>query len=437
MHDLPREERPTRIRWLIVLLLMGFTVQGHFNRISISVAGSERFIGPQGLTEEQMGFVYSAFLFVYTIGMLPGGWIIDRLGPRLALATMGLGLGLCVALTGVMGWMGLSVAALWLPLIAVRGLAGAASVPLHPGAAYCVSMWVPPGSRATANGLVTTGALLGIAASYPGFGWLMDRWGWPLAFVVCGAGLMLFALLWARLASDSAASHPWTNSAERRLVLDGASPPLRAPASVGDFFALFRNRGLVVLTLSYAALSYFQYLFFYWIERYFEKELELPVAASRRAAFTVTMAMAVGMTVGGVCSDWLCRQIGRRPGYRSVALVGMGLSALFAWAGISAQDPDWVVMLFSLALFSLGLCEGIFWTTAPLLQKRNGGLACAFLNTIGNAGGLLAPVCTPWINDHYGRTTAIAVACVVCGLGAVLWLGIDPDGEVEDQNPNA
>ena len=427
MHEPPTEERPTRIRWLIVLMLMGFTIQGHFNRVSISVAGNERFTGPQGMSKEQMGFVYSAFLLVYTIGMLPGGWVIDRLGPRRALTGMGLGLGFCVALTGALGWLGLSVAALWLPLILIRGMAGATSAPLHPGAARCVSLWVPLSSRATANGLVTTGALLGIAACYPGFGWLMDQLGWPLAFVVCGAALMLFAMVWSQLATDDAASHPWANSAEKTLALDGASPSPRAPATVGDFFSLFRNRGLVLLTLSYAFLSYFQYLFFYWIEHYFEKELELPVKESRQAAFTVTMAMAIGMTAGGVCSDWLCRHVGRRRGYRGVAVAGMSLSALFAWAGISATDPDQVVALFSLALGSLGLCEGIFWTTAPLLERKHGGLACAFLNTIGNAGGLLAPVCTPWIGDHFGWIAAIAVACIVCGLGAVFWLWIDPD----------
>src|SRR3954468_316996 len=95
-------QRPTNVRWMIVLLLMGFTFLGHFNRVSISVAGSERFIGPGGLTKEEMGLVYSAFLLVYTIGMLPGGWLIDRLGPKFALTGMGLGMGLCVVLTGML-----------------------------------------------------------------------------------------------------------------------------------------------------------------------------------------------------------------------------------------------------------------------------------------------------------------------------------------------
>src|SRR5688572_11560952 len=56
------DARPTRVRWLIVAMLVGLVFLAHFNRIAISVAGSERFIGPDGLSEEQMGRVYSAFL---------------------------------------------------------------------------------------------------------------------------------------------------------------------------------------------------------------------------------------------------------------------------------------------------------------------------------------------------------------------------------------
>ena len=138
--------RPTNVRWLIVAMLVGLVFLAHFNRIAISVAGSERFIG-HGLSEEQMGRVYSAFLLVYTIGMLPGGWLIDRLGPRWALTGMGVGLGLCAALTGVLGVFGLAVAALYMPLLVIRGVAGASSVTLHPGAARAVSLWFPLSGR--------------------------------------------------------------------------------------------------------------------------------------------------------------------------------------------------------------------------------------------------------------------------------------------------
>lgn len=423
MHTAP-ESKPTNVRWMIVALLMGFTFLAHFNRISISVAGSERFIGPGRLSKEQMGLVYSAFLLVYTIGMLPGGWLIDRLGPRLAMTGLGLGFGFLGVLTGALGWAGLSIAALWVPLLVIRGVAGATSVPLHPGAARSVSLWMPRSERSTANGLVTAGALVGIALTYPWFGWLMDHIDWPAAFVVCGAALMAFGWLWFVLTGNDAAGYRWMNDAERRLVAEAGAPSERVAATFRDFLRLLANRRLVLLTLSYAALSYVQYMFFYWIEVYFNEVLKQPHEESRAAAFTITMAMAVGMAGGGWASDALCRRLGQRWGSRAIALAGMGLCVVFCLVGISTAEPQWVVVWFALALGSLGLCEGIFWTTAPALEPRSGGLACALLNTGGNGVGMIAPVLTPLLGDRYGWNTAVVVACAICGVGALLWFGI-------------
>src|SRR6478736_9759182 len=113
--------RPTNVRWLIVALLTSLAFLAHFNRVSISVVANAHFIGPGKLSEEEMGLVYSAFLLVYTLGMLPGGWLIDRVGPRWAMTGMGVGLGFWAALTGVLGWAGLAVSALFVPLLIIRG----------------------------------------------------------------------------------------------------------------------------------------------------------------------------------------------------------------------------------------------------------------------------------------------------------------------------
>jgi MFS family permease len=420
----PPEPKPTNVRWLIVAMLVGLAFLAQFNRYNISVVGDERWIGPDKMSKEQVGMVYSALLLVYTICMLPGGYFIDRVGPKRAMTGMGLGLGFCVVLTGALGWLGLTVAALWVPLLLIRGLAGATSAPLHPGAARAASLWVPLGGRSAANGLITAGALIGIALSYPGFGWLLDRVDWPLGFVVCGGALMAFALAWAALAADAPAGHRWTNDAERRLVAAEATP--RTVATFGDVLRLFRNRNLLLLTLSYGALGYVQYMYFYWMKTYFGEVLNLPVSETRQAAFVVSIAMAAGMAGGGWASDGLCRRLGYWRGCRTMAPVGMGLSAGFSLLGVSMSDPQAVVACFALAMASLGLCEGIFWTSAPALEPRNGGLAAALLNTGGNGIGLLAPVFTPVLADAFGWNSAVVVACAVCAAGGLLWLGIRP-----------
>jgi MFS transporter, ACS family, D-galactonate transporter len=422
----PSASKPTNVRWMIVVLLMGLAFLAHFNRVSISVAGNKEFIGPDKLSAEQMGWVYSAFLFVYTLGMLPGGWLLDRVGPHRAMAAMGIGLGFCAALAGTLGWSGLAIPAMLLPLILIRGIAGASSVPLHPGAARAVSLWTPLKERSTANGLVTAGALVGIALTYPVFGGLMDRVGWPAAFMIAGATLMAFGFLWWVLAADDPAPHRWSNEAERGLVAGGAPAPPRVRATFREVLALFQNRSLVLATLSYGALGYVQYMFFYWIEYYFNKVLKLPDSESRQAAFTITIAMAVGMAAGGWVSDRLCRWLGFANGCRAMALAGMCLSAAFSLLGVSMTDPQAITWCFALSLGSLGLCEGIFWTTAPALEPRNGGLAAALLNTGGNGIGLLAPIVTPFLGQRYGWNSAVIVACVICGVGGLLWLGIRP-----------
>src|SRR6185312_1836896 len=99
---------------------------------------------------------------------------------------------------------GLSIAALFVPLLVIRGLAGAASVPLHPAAARAVSLSMPLRERSTANGIITAGALLGIAFCYPIFGLFMTQIGWPDAFVMSGAILFVYTFLWHVLTRENA-----------------------------------------------------------------------------------------------------------------------------------------------------------------------------------------------------------------------------------------
>jgi ACS family D-galactonate transporter-like MFS transporter len=426
MSNLSPRSKPTRIRWLVTGLLMGIAFLAHFNRLGMPVAGKEHFIGPDRLSAEQMGVVYSAFLFVYTLGMLPGGYFIDRVGPRRAMTIMGIGLGVCSALTGTLGWSGLAISALFVPLLLIRGIAGASSVPLHPGAARAVSLWTPLTGRSTANGLVTAGAVIGIASTYPVFGWLMDRLGWPAAFALAGSALIVISLVWAALVTDSPATHPWTNDAERALVASDGIPPTRTRATAGEIFGLFMNRGLVLLTLSYGALSYLQYMFFYWVEYYFGEVLKLPDTESRRASFIVMLSMAVGMAGGGWVADRLSRRFGFRRGCQLVGIAGMVASAALSLLGLTMTDPDAIVTCFALSMGSLGLCESVFWSMAPVLAPKNGGLAGAVANTGGNAVGMLAPALTPLIGQAFGWNVAVVVAAAICGAGALLWLGVRP-----------
>src|SRR5262245_6958502 len=186
----------------ILALLMALCFISHFNRASMASAGDERLMKQFGISPEQMGVVYSAFLVVYTVFMIPGGFFIDRFGPRLALAGMGIGTAVFCVFTGMVGWGFISASQVWLSLLIVRSLMGLLTTPLHPASARAAANWFPPQQRALANGLITGAALLAYAVVHPLFGALIDRFDWPVAFLISGGCTAALALVWFGTSSD-------------------------------------------------------------------------------------------------------------------------------------------------------------------------------------------------------------------------------------------
>jgi MFS family permease len=442
--------RATSVRLRIFAVLLAFSWMSWFNRASMSVAYDEHIRNELGVSERAIGYVYSALAFAYMMCMTPGGWFADRVGARLALTAMGLGSALFVALTGVVGLAALPVTATIAALLAVRAALGAFTAPIYPGSSRALASWFPARQRAGANGAVMAAAVLGIAACPHAFGALLDLFDWPAAFVLAGVVTALLALLWVWYARDLPAQHPRVNLGEIRWIRSDESgvtlhdvrsgaaveadarPLLRAvpePADERAWRALLTNRNLILLTLSYAGVGYFQYLFFFWMHYYFEGVLKLGRYESRNYATILYLAMAAGMFLGGWLADYLARAWGRRRGRGVVVVSGMLGGAALLGGGLFASQPGWIVLWFALALAAVGATEGPLWATALDLGGRRGATAAGIFNTGGNAGGVLAPVVTPLVSTAYGWPWGIGLGSLVCLAGVSLWLWIDPETE--------
>ena len=190
---------------------------------------------------------------------------------------------------------------------------------------------------------------------------------------------------------------------------------------------LSRHKNLILLTLSYGAVGYFQYLFFYWVHHYFSEVLHVDEDRSRFYAGLPTFAMALGMPLGGWLSDRIFTRFGWRAARSGLGCAAMTASAVLLWIGARAGDPDWSIAWLSLSLGVLGMAEGPFWVTAVEVGGARGGLSAAIFNTGGNGIGLIAPIATPFISDDlgFGWQAGVSVASVVCLAGAACWLWID------------
>ena len=395
--------------WRVVPLLMAIVFFGHFNRIAITVAGSERLIPQYGISPTTMGFVYSAFLFMYIVGMVPAGIIADRMGPWFVLVVAMFGLAAGSFATGIVGAAiaGVQIVAI---LLAVRGIMGFLSAPLHPSTSRTVSNWFPLEQRTRANGLILSAAMVGTALTYYAFGALIDRIAWPTAFLVLGAVTALVGAAWLWLGGD-------TPTARR-------APTVVAGVSNRSWVHLLRNRNLMLVTVAYFAVDYFEYLFFYWMQYYFGTVRDLGNETSRLYSAIVTLAMGAGVLSGGWIADQLVLRWGRDRGRRAVPIVGMLLGALCLVVGMQAQSPVAVLLWLSLGAFSVTAAEAPCWATAIELGGEHGTTAGGIMNTGGNIGGFLAPIVTPWVGAQLGWSWAVGVGAMVSLAGGLLWFGV-------------
>ncbi|HEY4308943.1 MAG TPA: MFS transporter [Pirellulales bacterium] len=412
--------------WHTVPWLMLVVACGHFNRIGISVAGSERIIPQYGLDPQQMGMIYSAFLLCYTVAMIPGGMLIDRYGARAALLVWGIGSTLFVALSGGIGLIAATGSTVLAGLLVVRSVLGVFNAPLHPASARMVYQYVRPESKALANGLVTFAACLGIAATYKVLGGLIDRFDWPAALLISSAITLAVTIVWGIVTRPA------------RLGRAQRAAAHEQPLDWSALATVLRRKSVVFITLSYFAMGYFQYVFFYWIEYFFETVQHESRETARDYSTGVTLAMGVGMIVGGLLTDRMPRRFSPRLRGALVPALSMLSSGLVFELGLLSENPRTTLLAFGLAAACIGACEGSFWTMSVGLGGRFGGVVAALMNTGGNAGGTLSPWILPVLGvefaEHYGTDVgwrlSLAVAGIVVMLGAALWFGISPPEEI-------
>jgi len=412
--------RFSRAQMTVVALMLAFSVGSYFNRTILSIA-APTIMQEFSLSETEMGTVFSAFLFSYTLLMIPGGKLADRFGPRRVLAGMAFGSALFTALTAVGGrpeiaaWVGVVPSFLILRL----GM-GVATAPLYPATGKMNAEWMAPEQRARAQGVVNAGAGLGGAVAPVLFHWMIGQFGWRLSFVLAGAATAASGLLWLALVREPAGR-----------PAAGADAP-KAPT---PWKSLFGNRSLMWLTLGYFMVCYFEYIFFYWIYYYLGKIRGLGEEQSAVYTTALFLTWFVMMPLGGWASDRAVRRWGSRRGMRLVGTSGLALAALLLWAALGVDSTAAAVALMSLALGCAACSDVVFWAAVMEIAGRDVGAACGILNTGGNLGGFIAPMLTPWIASFAGWSGGLYFASGVAMAGALSWLGFLPERDRRDKAP--
>ncbi len=337
----------------IVALMALFSVMSYFDRTIISVAGPG-IIHEFGLSETQMGAVYSAFLLGYALMMIPGGHLTDRLGPWRTLIAMGFGAALFTGLTALGARPGLgSLLGIVPALVVVRFLVGVCTAPLYPACGRMNANWFPSTRQGLVWGLVAGGAGIGSALSPSLFAWMIPRFGWRNSFWMAGAATALLATVWAWYARDRPSEHRSVRGAESSSSAN-AQPQAIYTNPQSGLRKLLTNRNVVLLSLGYGTVSYFEYIFFYWIYYYFREIRHMSQSETSIYSTVIFLAWVVMTPLGGWLSDRLIRTLGKKTGRPIVPASCILLSAILLFAGTHVAS-SWLVGALLALSFGLGL----------------------------------------------------------------------------------
>ena len=344
-----------------------------------------------GLSPAQQGLLLSAFGWTYAALQLPGGWLVDRVQPRLLYP-------LCLILWSIaticMGLVGGFAA-----LIVLRLAVGTFEAPAYPINNKVVTSWFPEKERASAIGFYTSGQFIGLALLTPVLTWLQYELSWHWIFVLTGLIGAVWGTVWYVLYRNPMESRQ-ANAEELEYIrdggglvdLDGSQVNARKRPSWADFSVVLTRRKLWGIYVGQFCLTSTLWFFLTWFPTYLVKYRHMDYIKSGFLVSLPFLAALVGVLLGGVISDVLVRRGFSLGAARKLPIItGLLLSMAIIGANF-AHDTSLVIMFMSIAFFGNGMASITWSLVSAMAPSRLIGLTGGMFNFIGNLSSIATPI---------------------------------------------
>ena len=403
----------------------------YVDRVVLSVSSApiaEEF----GITKVELGYLFSSFLWLYVVCLVPMGVIVDRLGTRVVNAA-GIGLwSIATALTGLANGFGM--------LVATRVLMGVGESTTYPASGRLIREWIPRGERALFAAFFNSGAYFGPAIGGLVLAWLVSVAGWRATFLMCAAiGFvwLLAWLIWFRKPEEVS----WLSAAERAFILrerDGGASGASAQGTSIGLRGLLGSTSMLGLMLAQGCAVYTQYFFLTWLPNYLQTERGMSMLKSG-ALMALPFLGAVILTVllGKLSDSLLDEESARRGGRRRMGALLM----LFGSVILLTPLVDNVYLVLVLITIALGGVASAVALNIALIgdllrTSADSGRATGLLILGGNIFGISAPIVTGYVvqsTGSFNMAFVVAGALLVLGSLAVFLLARKPIGPAESR----
>jgi MFS family permease len=370
----PHEERSWKELWLITL---GHGLTHWYPStfyLLLPIIGAEL-----GLTYSQIGLIMTCQYIAGAVANIPGGILVDTVGRKGVLMAVSL------------FWVGfpyllMGFAHGYLMLLACVALVGFGNSLWHPTAIPTLARRYPE-RKGLVLSLHGMGGNVGDALAPLAIGSLLAIFSWRevvILNVMPGLVMSLLILLFLGTLRLGPKARP------------GAQEKAQ---SLGDYFrgvpALFRNRSLVLLTISSAFRSMTQNSLLTFLPIYLAREMGFPVFWVGAGMFVLQAAGFAATPIAGHLSD--------RMGRRSIMMTSMVMTGVvLAFMTVAGKSLAFIVFIAVLGFFLYAIRPVMQAWLLETTPKNMGGTSIGILFGAQALGSSVAPLIAGVIADRFG-----------------------------------
>lgn len=276
-------QRPTRIRYQIVLMLFIASCFSYGDRVMLSIAGIS-FSKDLHMDAVRLGYLFSGFSWAYVVGQLPAGGLLDRFGSKRVYGISIIGWSICAFLAGFAGY--LPATAAFVAIFGLRLMSGLVQSPVFPGNGRIVASWFPTAERGRASAIFNASQYFSLVLFAPVLGWITNFWGWKQCFWFVGTAGILLSFVWYKVVYG-VKGHPRINQSEIDYIEQGgglvnidpsAGSTQRAPKLTwAAIRMLLSNRMLVGIYIGQYCITTLTWFFLTWFPVYLSQARHMSI----------------------------------------------------------------------------------------------------------------------------------------------------------------
>lgn len=245
-------------RWLVLLPVIFITYSlAYLDRGNYSFGAAAGMASDLKISSGAAALAAALFFLGYFLFQIPGALYAQHRSVRRLIFAGLIGWGALAGATGL-------VDRLW-QLYAVRFLLGVVESAVLPALLILLARWFTRRERARVSSILILGNPVTLVWMSILSGYLADRVGWRLMFLVEGLPPILWAFVWWRLSADRPAEADWLAPPERARIADALAAEQRAIAPVKNFAAAAASPAVIALCVQYFAWSMGLYGFVIWL----------------------------------------------------------------------------------------------------------------------------------------------------------------------------